>query len=227
LARRSVRKPLYPIFLDLNGAAVLVVGGGNVAARKVPALLDAGARVTVIAPEIDATIVRATRRADKRLRLLRRMFRSSDIRKHKLIFAATSNNAVNTCVAAAARRAGIPVNVAAPPDAGDVQIPSVVRRGSLCVAVSTGGASAALAAAWRQKLERLIGPEWSDWVGELERVRARVLRVIPSESARRNLLQKLGDLSWARAVKSKGLVQVRRELNKLIRLHSQSPRSKK
>ncbi len=214
MARRPSEKTVYPLFVDLHGAKVLVVGGGSVAARKVPSLLAAGAIVTVIAPEIDVAIHSD---GGKNLRLLRRGFRPSDIKSQKLVFAATSNTALNRRIAAAARRARILVNVAAPPEAGDVQIPSVVRRGSLCVAVSTGGASAALAAAWRQKLEATIGPEWTVWVGELERIRARILREIPNESVRRALLQDLGRLRWARAVKTQGLAKVRREVDGLIR----------
>ena len=212
--KRKTENPssVYPLFVDLRGAKVLVVGGGSVAARKVPALLEAGAIVTVVAPDVDVSIGAS----GKNLRILRRGFRVSDIQKQKLVFAATSNTKLNQRIAAAAKRARILVNVAAPPEAGDVQIPSVVRRGSMCVAVSTGGASAALAAAWRRKLEAIIGPEWSEWVAELERLRARILCDIPNERARRAVLLDLGRLRWARAVKTQGLSQVRREVDARI-----------
>ena len=217
MARRPANQPFYPIFVDLNGASVLVIGGGSVAARKVGSLLSAGATVTVIAPKVDAEIDAHREVFGKKLRILRRVFRSSDIKKQKLVFAATDSKPLNTRIAAAARGVGILINVAAPPEAGDIQIPSLVRRGALCIAVSTGGASAALAAAWRQKLEKIIGPEWTEWVGELEKFRTKILREVRSDDARRELLQELGQLQWARAVKTRGLAKVRRDVEALIR----------
>jgi precorrin-2 dehydrogenase/sirohydrochlorin ferrochelatase len=206
---------LYPVFLDLRGASVLVVGGGNVAARKISTLLEAGAKITLVALNVEASI-----EAKHGVRLIRRRYRSSDIKKQRLVFALTNDTALNRRIAADARRARILVNVAAPPESGDMQIPAQIRRGSLCVAVSTGGASAALASGWRQKLERIIGPEWEQWLAELERLRRRILSEIKSESARRKLLQKLGTLRWGRLVRSKGLPHARAEAKKLIRRNS-------
>ena len=211
----GARTVLYPVFLDLRGATVLVVGGGSVAARKIAALLDAGANVTVVSPRIDPLLSRLTRR--RGLRLLRREYRSTDIKKQSLVFALTDNLALNRRIANHARRARIPVNVAAPPEAGDMQIPAQVRRGALCVAVSTGGASAALAANWRQRLERIIGPEWDVWLAELDILRRQILREVESDSVRRALLQELGALRWGRLVRDKGVARARAEAKKLIR----------
>jgi precorrin-2 dehydrogenase/sirohydrochlorin ferrochelatase len=209
------RTALYPLFLDLHGASVLVVGGGSVAARKISTLLDAGAKIAVIALAFEPSIAK-----NRKLRRIRRSYRSSDIKKQKLVFALTDNARLNRRIAADARRARIFVNVAAPPESGDVQIPALVRRGPLCVAVSTGGASAALASAWRQRLERIIGPEWEQWLAELEKNRQRILREIKSESVRRKLLQELGALRWGTLVRTKGLAHARAEAKKLIRRYS-------
>ena len=209
---------LYPVFIDLAGAAVLVVGGGSVAARKVPSLLAAGAAVTVVAPRIDPAIIRVRGPAG-RAKIVRRAFRPRDVHRQKLIFAATGDPALNRRIAAAARRARILVNVAAPPEAGDIQIPSVVRRGRLSIAISTGGASAALAAALRVRLERTIGPEWTGWLNLLEQTRRRILKKVSNAAVRRKLLQNLGNPRWAARVKKLGLPRVRAEVNKIVDAH--------
>lgn len=140
----------YPVFLDLRGKPVLVVGAGNVALRKVRGLLEAGAQVTVVSPahlpEFDKLpIVQRPRR-----------FRRSDIRGQALVFAATDDRRVNHSVSEAANAAGIPVNVADAPEECAFLVPSRIRRGNLQVAVSTSGQSPTLAIAIRKKIEAVL-----------------------------------------------------------------------
>src|SRR5262249_44270180 len=154
----------YPAFLNLNDVPVLIVGGGLVAVRKLEGLLSSGARVTLVSPEVHPSLKKHARS----LKLLRRAFRRSDLKGKRLVFAATNNSKLNAQIAREAKRLGIFVNVVAPPEAGDVQIPGSIKHGSFCVAVSTGGASPMLARHWREKLEKMIGPEWGEWTGLLE-----------------------------------------------------------
>ena len=174
----------YPASLDLRGQPVLVVGGGAVAARKVAALLGAQARVTVVAPEYDAAFKTFGLAARARLKLVKRPFRVSDLLGQRLAFAATGDLALNARLAAAAKRRGIWVNVAAPGEAGDFQVAAALWRGPLCVAVSTGGASAALARTLRERLEQAVGPEWGQLATLLEARRARILAQVAEPGAR-------------------------------------------
>jgi len=144
-------KNYYPLFLNLNAQPVIVVGGGKVATRKIRSLLKAGADVTVIAPGI----VDAIRRL-KRVRLLARTYRSGDLRGARLVVAATDNLDVNRRVCAEAQRRGILANCAAPPEAGNFIVPSVVRRGVVSIAISTAGTKPEHAKALRKKLEKLL-----------------------------------------------------------------------
>jgi siroheme synthase-like protein len=139
--------PYYPIFLDLTGKPVLVVGAGKVALRKTRGLLEAGAAVTVVAPRAEPDF------AQMDLTLLRRAFRPSDIRGAALVFAATDNRAVNHAVGEAAKRQGIPVNVADARAECSFLVPARIPRRHLQIAISTGGESPRAAAALRRKIE--------------------------------------------------------------------------
>ena len=143
-----------PIFLDVRGEPCLVVGGGEVAARKCALLLRAGARVTVLAPELSAafdTDVAAGRIAHRAAN-----FRDADLEGYAVAIAATSDDAVNRAVAATARARRIPVNVVDQPALCSFILPSIIERAPLTVAVSSGGASPVLARLLRARLETLI-----------------------------------------------------------------------
>jgi precorrin-2 dehydrogenase/sirohydrochlorin ferrochelatase len=141
----------YPLFLELTGQSAVVVGGGKVATRKIRSLVAAGARVTVISPDATAAIRRM-----KNVHWLRRRYRDGDLRGGCVVVAATDDLDVNRQVCAAAKRRRLLVNCAAPPEAGNFIVPSVIRHGPVTIAISTGGVSPALAKATRKKLEKFL-----------------------------------------------------------------------
>ena len=142
----------YPLFLNLTDQPVIVIGGGVVAKRKIRSLLAAGAHVTVISPY-------ATR-LPKSVRWLHRRYQRGDLRDARLVVAATDDQTVNEQVCAEAKRRKLLVNCVAPPSAGNFIVPAVARRGRLTIAVSTGGASPALAKQLRRDLERLLRKDY-------------------------------------------------------------------
>jgi siroheme synthase-like protein len=156
---------LYPIFLGLSGRRCVVVGGGEVANRKARKLLQARARVVVISPELQPELESVA------VEIHRRPYREGDLEGAYLAFAATDSRETNAAVAREAKERGIPANVADRPLEGDFAVPSVLRRGRLQVAVSTGGASPALARRIRGELEEVFGPEWAGIVEELDAAR--------------------------------------------------------
>jgi precorrin-2 dehydrogenase / sirohydrochlorin ferrochelatase len=145
----------YALFLDLKNQPVVVIGAGQVAVRKVKTLLAADARVTVISPVAAAGI--RTLAAAGTLRWIRRVYRRGDLRGAALVVAATDNLEVNQAVSAEARRRKLLVNCIAPPSAGNFIVPSLIRRGGITLAISTGGASPAFAKRLRLDLERFLG----------------------------------------------------------------------
>jgi precorrin-2 dehydrogenase/sirohydrochlorin ferrochelatase len=162
----------YPAFLDLRGRRCLVVGGGAVAERKVGALLDAGARVVIVSPTLTTSL--GALAAERDLEHRARRFRRHDTRGCALVVAATGVVTVDDAVVAAARRAHALVNVVDRRAACDFILPSVLRRGDLQIAVSTGGKSPALAREIRRRLEAEIGDDYGELVARVGRVRARL-----------------------------------------------------
>lgn len=153
----------YPVFLDLRGKRCVVVGGGQVALRKVEGLAEAGAAVTVIAPQVGDMPDGVT--------VLRRAYHSGDIDGAMLVIAATDDEQVNAQVAHEAEARSIWVNVVDDPPHCTVVLPSVVRRGALCIAISTGGASPTFARQLRERLEGEFGPEYGVLVDFLRTLR--------------------------------------------------------
>jgi precorrin-2 dehydrogenase/sirohydrochlorin ferrochelatase len=140
----------YPIFVDLQDRPVLVVGAGKVALRKTKGLLEAGARVTVVAPECEAEF------EELPVRLVRRRFRASDLAGAMLIFAATDDRMTNHRIGIAAKGKGVLANIADNASECGFIVPARVQRGSIHIAVSTGGESPRLAAELRKKLEDVL-----------------------------------------------------------------------
>jgi precorrin-2 dehydrogenase / sirohydrochlorin ferrochelatase len=147
----------YPVFLDLRDRSCLVVGGGPVAEGKVEGLLAAGARVTIVSPAVTARLAAWARAG--RVRHLAREYRAGDLDGHHVAFAASGEPDVSQAVAEEGRARGIWVNAADEPARCDFILPSVIRRGRLVVAVSTGGASPAAARAIREELEGYLTTE--------------------------------------------------------------------
>lgn len=162
--------PYYPVALDLRDRLCLVVGGGPVAEAKVEGLLEAGARVTVVSPELTEPL--AAWAIDGRIIHRPHEYRTDDLDGQQLVFSATDRREVTEVVAADARRRGLWVNAADDPAFCDFLLPSVLRRGRLIVAVSTGGASPGLAARVRQDLEAYFAREYDELVELAAEVRA-------------------------------------------------------
>jgi precorrin-2 dehydrogenase / sirohydrochlorin ferrochelatase len=143
----------------------VVVGGGGVAARKVGKLLEAGAEVVVISPEVCPEL------GSMDVEIQHRTYEYGDLAGAYLAFTATDAREVNAAVAREAKEGGVPINVADFPSEGDFAVPSTLRRGRLQVAVSTGGASPTLARRIRSGLEEAFGAEWAGVVEEFDAAR--------------------------------------------------------
>lgn len=147
--------PGYPVTLLMEGRSCLVVGGGRVAARKAVGLLDAGAVVHMVAPRVspEAEVL-----AGSGLTIERRPYRSPEAASYRLVVAATGDPEVDGAVFSDAEAAGVWVNAADDPVSCSFHLPAVARRGPVSVAVSTGGASPALASWLRDRIETVLGP---------------------------------------------------------------------
>ena len=161
-----------PVFLTVAGRACVVIGGGPVGTRKARMLLDAGARVTVVTPQATAELEHLARECGA-LSLLRRDYRPGDLAGSWLAFAATGVPEVQDQVATDAERERIWFNAVDEPARCSFITPAVVERGPIAIAVSTGGASPALAGAIRRDLDAWLGQEYEQAVRLLGELRDR------------------------------------------------------
>ena len=163
----------YPIFILIEDKPCLVVGGGAVGERKVLDLREAGARVTVLSQTLTPTLTELAQAGQ--IRYLNEAFTPDHLNGMVLAMAATDDREVNARVSAAAQERGIWVNVADDPEYCTFIVPAQVRQGDLTLAISTGGASPAVAQKLRQELELHYGPEYKPYLTLLKGVRCRLL----------------------------------------------------
>ncbi len=163
----------YPIFAVIDHKPCLVVGGGAVGERKVHDLMAAGALVTVVSRTLTSELAALADRGE--IRYLEADFHPDQVEGMALVMAATDDQEVNAAVSAAAQSRGIWVNVADAPEYCTFIVPAMLRRGGLTLAISTGGASPALARQLRRELQQHFGPEYGPYLDLLQRVRPLVL----------------------------------------------------
>ena len=164
----------YPVSFKIRGIKCVVVGGGGVALRKVKALLECGAHLTVVSPKVSSEVLELAE--GKAIRLIHRRYRTADLKNAAIVIAATDDRKVNRKVAGDAKKVRAWVNVVDDPEPSDFIVPSVVRRGDLTIAISTGGMSPALARKIRTRLEDSFGEEYALLVSLVEEVRSTLRR---------------------------------------------------
>jgi precorrin-2 dehydrogenase len=192
-------RKVYPVNLLLEGKPCVVIGGGPVAERKVRSLLEAGARVRVVAPGVTPRI--AAWAEERRVEWRRAEATEQDLSDAFLVIAATDDREVNARVAAWAEPAGKLINAVDQPDECNFIVPATVRRGPVLLTVSTGGDSPALAKRLREDLERHIGPEYGELAEMLGRLREEVTSAIRTQRERAE--------AWERVLDSEALELLR------------------
>ena len=208
-----------PIFLDLRNQPVLVVGGGDVATRKVHLLLSAHARPRVVAPSASPTLQQLAESNAITLHL--RPYQADDLHDCQLVIAATDQPEVNRSVASAAKALRIPVNVVDAPEQGSFITPSIIDRSPVIAAVSTGGAAPVLARLIRTRLEALIPAGYGRLGQFAQRYRERVKEHVSDVQGRRrfwervltgNIAERLfcGDLNAADAAMEQALASAQK-----------------
>lgn len=179
----------YPLFADLHGRCCVVVGGGPIAVQKIRMLRYYGAKVTVISPEASASLRTLARRGQ--VQHVARRFRVTDLRGAWLVVAATDDAATNQAVFEAATHRRIFCNAVDQPARCTFIVPAIVRRQPLTIAISTGGASPAMAKHLRRRIGEQIGPEYPRMLRLLRSLRPQVKRRLPDVHARRRYFERL------------------------------------
>ena len=201
----------YPILLNIQDKKCLVVGGGNVAWRKVCSLKEAGARVTVVSPEFCPEMGKETG-----IERIQQKYEEGFLHEVLVVIASTDDEEVNKKVYYDAVKRGILVNVVDRPEFCSFIVPATISRGDLNISISTGGASPALARNIRENLEKQFGDEYGEFAKLLSETRRKILSEISNESIRRDILQRIAGLDMLEIIKQKGIAEAKKKILRII-----------
>ncbi len=204
----------YPANLDINGRHCLIIGGGEVAARKIGPLVSCGAEVTVVSPKVVPVIKKLA--AGGKIIWYDRAYRQGDLNNAFLVFAATDNREVQCEILAEAAEKGILINSADDPAASTFHVPARVRRGNFLLTVSTGGGSPALAAKLRRELEVEYGKEYQQLVELLAHIRKIIVTDGQSSASHKILFEKLLQLNILAQIREEDWPALQEELQAIL-----------
>ena len=176
----------YPVFLELSSRRVVVIGGGAVAVRKAQLLLDAGARLVVVAERIDKMMTALCR--DKKTELIKSKYSKEYLAGAVLAVAATNNHKLNKTIYKDCQTLEVLCNVVDEPELCDFFVPAVVKRGDLQIAVGTEGNCPAYAGHIRKKLEKIFTEKHGLFLDELEKVRKQIIKDVSEPAERKTVL---------------------------------------
>lgn len=192
--------PYYPIYLDIEGRDVLIIGGGNVCARKAETMMNYGALVTVVSPELTEEIEGWAREGS--LKIHRKMYDAGDLDGATIVIASTDHQSVNEQIAADCRARRIPVNVVDVTHLCEFIVPAIIEKDGIQIAISTGGKSPALARTLKEDLQRTIGPEYAEVNDLLGSLRYSAKAVLPTDIDRKRFFD---------AIIAKGVLEMIRD----------------
>jgi uroporphyrin-III C-methyltransferase/precorrin-2 dehydrogenase/sirohydrochlorin ferrochelatase len=213
----------FPVFFDLTGQRVLIVGGGEVALRKIMLLERTGALITVVAPAIAPELMALA--AAGKLKLAMREFEPADLDAARLVIVATSRRAVNRWIAKLSEARNIPVNVVDDRDASRFIVPAIIDRDPVLVAISTGGTSPVLARRLRERLEALIPARIGELAAWLKALRKAARRNLRDTDERRRFFEAVVDGPAARRFIDGDQAGAQRIAQQLLATTSAAPRA--
>jgi precorrin-2 dehydrogenase/sirohydrochlorin ferrochelatase len=206
--------PYYPIFVDLGGQKVLVVGGGKVAQRKIDILLECGASVNIISKKMTRVLQGYIQ--EEKVRFHGHEFNEDALQGAFLVIAATDDPILNSRIGTLAKDKGILVNVVDQPNDCNFIVPSLIKRGDLLIAVSTSGKSPALAKKIRETLSDQFGTEHERFLILMGRLRKDILVKGFSQKKKSRIFHALVDSPILEAIARKNWGEVASTLNEIL-----------
>jgi precorrin-2 dehydrogenase/sirohydrochlorin ferrochelatase len=206
----------YPAFLNLKDKTCVVIGGGKVAARKVASLLQCGARVRVVSPELVPELQALA--AEGRIEYLAGRYEGDTLSNAFLVVGATNSPAVNSRVAADCAAMNRLVNIVDEPELCNFIVPATVQRGALNIAVSTGGNAPALASRIRLQLEEQFSPAYTELLQVLGEARQRILEEVADPAKRKKIFTTLAAAELLDVLNAGGRPALEARINEIIAL---------
>ncbi len=192
LLTSGTSKSYYPVLLDLSEKSCLVVGGGDVAYRKVRILLKFNARIKLVSPRVTKSLIRLAEAG--RIAIITRGYLTEDLEGTALVFAATDLAEINAKIKADAGERNIPVNVVDNPQLCDFIVPSIVKKGPISIAISTSGTLPSLSKKLRKLITTQITDDYVRYAEILGRIRRLLIETEKDSKRRGMLLRKLGNM---------------------------------
>ncbi|HOK54246.1 MAG TPA: bifunctional precorrin-2 dehydrogenase/sirohydrochlorin ferrochelatase [Armatimonadota bacterium] len=204
----------YPINIDLSGKKALVVGGGQVALRKIKTLLEAGALVTVVSPEVVPDILEFANSG--KIELILRGYETGDLTGSAIAIAATDDQEVNARISRDCQAANILINVVDSPELCSFIVPAVIKRGDLTISISSAGKSPALVKRIREKIEEVIGPEYKELAELMGEIRQLAKEQLNSQAEREKLFKQMLDSDILKLIQSGQYAEARNLALKML-----------
>lgn len=204
----------YPIYLELGGKRAVVIGAGQVALRKTLSLMEYGARVVIVAKEIDEAFVKFSN--NKQVEMIKAKYSKEYLTGAIIAIAATNNHKLNEQIYKDCQELEILCNVVDEPEFCDFFVPAVVKRGDLQIAVSTDGNCPAYAGHVKKKLEGIFTEQHGEFLNELEKLRKKIFEEIPDSDERKTLLGRLVDDESFEYFKENGAAKWQEYAQKII-----------
>ncbi|GAG10098.1 unnamed protein product, partial [marine sediment metagenome] len=201
----------YPIHLDVKDKKCVIIGGGKVAYRKACRLKKSGADVVVVSPEVCSEMDN-----EEGLVLIKKEYEECFLDGALLVFAATDNETINKKVSLDAEKRNVMVNVVDYPEGCSFIVPSTINRGDLCISISTGGASPAVAKRIREELETAFGKEYEEYLDLLTKMRSLAMSSVEDSVKRRKILQRLAEKDIFDTVKDEGVKGAETKMREII-----------
>lgn len=205
----QIQHSYYPAFIDLQGKQCVVVGGGKVAERKALALLRSGAKVKVISPDITDKLEKQKKKGN--IIHIKRGYRKGDLNGAFLVIASTSDEKINKLIS---ETAPYLINVVDRPEMANFIVPSVISKGPLTIAISTAGASPAVAKAIRKELELIYNKDFGQFLVFLKQLRKKAMRDMPDNKKREGLLKEVASKEIFNALRKQGIVAAKKSVAK-------------
>ncbi len=191
----------YPVCLDVSNRHCVIIGGGEVAARKAQRLVQCGARVTVVSRKLSAEMMGMKEKHT--ISHIDADYDAAHLRDAFMVIGATDRNEINESIAGDARSLGIMVNIVDDPEHCDFILPSVMNRGDLSISISTGGKSPALAKKLRLEMEKRYGPEYAVLLNILGALREKIVAAGASSDENRKLFEAVLNSDILEAIRDK------------------------